>query len=97
MPTGRCRNDLATRPAFHASVRVLHHGQALPAFSIAASPLAEPPAGREALIRRAARGNAGLTDAQRRHARHRLLLDAVPPPESGSGPVTDPPVASRTR
>jgi hypothetical protein len=80
--------DLATRPAFHASVRVLHHGQALPAFSIAATPLPDPPAGREALIRRAARANAGLTDSQRRHARHRLLLDGAPPPYGGTGPAT---------
>ena len=66
--------DLAARPAFHASARVLHHGQPLPAFSLAALPLPDPPAGREALIRAAARANAGLTDAQRRH---RLIHAAV--------------------
>jgi hypothetical protein len=38
--------DLATRPGFHASARVLHHGQALPAFFIAAAPLPDPPPGR---------------------------------------------------
>ena len=57
----------------------------------------DPSPGREALIRRAARGNAGLTDAQRRHARHRLLLDAAPPPDGGTGPAIDRPVATRTR
>ena len=62
--------DLAARPGFLASVRVLHHGQAVPAFSIAALPLPDPPPGRDALIRQAARVIAGLTAAQRRHARH---------------------------
>ena len=59
--------DLAARPAFHASARVLHRGQPLPAFSLAALPLPDPPRGRETLIRAAARANAGLTHAQRRH------------------------------
>jgi hypothetical protein len=35
--------DLAARPAFHASTRVLHRGQPLPAFSLAALPLPDPP------------------------------------------------------
>ena len=66
--------DLAARPGFHASVRVLHHGQAVPAFSLATVPLPDPPPGRDALIRRAARANAGLTLQQRRHAHHRQLM-----------------------
>jgi TraM recognition site of TraD and TraG len=83
--------DLAARPGFHASVRVLHHGQAVPAFSIASLPLPDPPPGRAALIRHAARVNAGLTAARRRHARQHLRLtgtaagDAAGDPANGRG------------
>jgi hypothetical protein len=77
--------DLAARPGFHASVRVLHHGQAVPAFSLASLPLPDPPPGRDALIRRAARANAGLTTQQRRHAHHRQLMATPDTPVASGG------------
>ena len=77
--------DLAARPGFHASVRVLHHGQAVPAFSLATVPLPDPPPGRDALIRRAARANAGLTLQQRRHAHHRQLMATPDTPVASGG------------
>jgi hypothetical protein len=76
-------HDLSARRAFHATIRAIHHGRDLPAFSVAIPPLPDPPPGRAALLRNAARANAGLTDQQRQHQRRQLLVADQKPARAG--------------
>lgn len=70
-------DDLAGRPSFHITARIMHRGQHAAPFTLRTAPLPEPIPGRADQLRDAAGARAGLTMQQRTQASNQRQLAAT--------------------